>query len=168
MNPTAVVLIGLVMVASIAWQLWIYDQFDSGEKEKVINLMVVPALIVGSIVILGVLLHSIFSALESSEGFWGNFWSILGVTFSAIIFAIILLIKSIFGPIVNGWIVSYSIYSLFEHGIFKIWPFMTWVISLIFEFADQTITITYTVIFMLSSIICAGIASLTDIPDWFS
>lgn len=156
MNSIGILIIGITAVVSIAWQIRIFSNLS--EKTS-IPLLAVPAGI-GGVITIGVLLYSIFLYIDDGKNF--VFFEIIKNTFFALVFTAILTLKNFLGAVVNGWLATYSLYHFFEYGALKIWPVMSWVISLIIDSASNPTVILYTVIFMVGSIICGGIASIID------
>ena len=158
MDSIGILVIGIIAVASVAWQIRIFNNIGRSEA-AMIPLVGVPAGI-GGVITIGVLLYSIFLYIDDGKNFM--FFDIITSTFFALVFAIILTLKNFLGALVNGWLAAYSMYHYFEYGELKIWPVMSWVISLIIDSAENYTVILYTLIFMLGSIICGGIAAIID------
>lgn len=159
MNSFGIIIIGAVIVASLAWQAALFNKvFGHGAASVVL----VPAALLGAIVVAGVFVYSLFLWIDPARPDVG-FIVFISNVFFAVIFALILATKVAFGPIVLGINVAFTIYNYFEHGILKIWPVMAWIVELVVHQASHPVVIVYTIIFLLFTAVLNSLATFTNL-----
>jgi hypothetical protein len=152
MSSICILIIGAIVVGSVTWQILLF-----AELEVMAPVVLIPPALIGAIVVAGVLVYSIFLWFDPAKTGTGLFE--IGVRFFwALLFLIILAVENVFGPSVLGLNAAYTIYNYCEHGVFEILPVMAWTIKLLIHAAPQSVITTYTIIFLLISAACNGVA----------
>jgi hypothetical protein len=79
-----------------------------------------------------------------------------GLLLRATLFCVIFGLMTYFGPLLNAWLVSYSVYMFQDTGAIIIWPVMESIISLLIDGATSGVVLAYTVIFIAYTSILNG------------
>ena len=142
MNAIEIMLIGSVMLVAIIYQIYLFFYKDStvftkGEWGNFsfddIPRRVKPPLALGLAAFLGCIIFAIFTSFMGAADSAIVARKVIAYGIKAFILMIVACVKSYFGPIFSGLIISFTIYSLFEFGELKTIPvlrlFLGWVFS---------------------------------------
>ena len=146
-----VIVIGVVMLFSAYWQLKLFEKYRNRSILIPTFSITIPTFLVPPVVITyllsftfllkGAYLYIVTPGMDSAEAAF--------IWLEALLFGGLLIAKTFIGPLLNGIILSYSIYIFSETGNLEILPIMEWTINLIFTNANGGIVFVYTMIFML-------------------
>ena len=105
----------------ISWQIYLINEkaplhIDSTPPR------VYPAAFFGTVIFLGVLVTTGFSAYVENNSL--SYKDALSMDFKAFVFAAFLTLKAYLGPIVLAWTISFITYHYFDYGVFKTIPFV--------------------------------------------
>jgi hypothetical protein len=128
-----VILIGAVMLAGV---IWTYFLFKKGDHARV-----VPTLVVGAIVLLGVAVRDgIALADPKTNVHFLDFCSAVG---KAALFAMGINFKSLLAPLVIALTISVGAYYLFEYRELHPLPVLSTLVDLVFSTAPRWLEWTY-------------------------
>jgi hypothetical protein len=163
MNAVPIIIVGFIMLIGLGWQGYLIGEKDSKknwEKDGPPGRLYAP-LAVGMIVILGVFVYGLICLFDSKKTDY-KFETFLLWNAKAIVFALVLNLKSYLGPLTASFCLSCEVYFLFEYGQLRPIPLLSALAGWVFEFAPDAISAVYLVISVLYCLVSSGIESATD------
>lgn len=149
-NGVVVGVIGLILVGSLIWMGCLIEK-DRKHMERgglLPRRMVVPVF-ASAALILGVLAYTVFSGPPPLTG---AVW-----VFKAVVIALVICLKSYFGPVVTGAVLSYQVYSLGVHGTLGAVPALTGLLEWLFSFAPPQLAVVFLVVQVVYCAVTSGI-----------
>ncbi|KFB66858.1 hypothetical protein [Candidatus Accumulibacter vicinus] len=140
MDSLPVIFVGIIGLASLVWQCKLFVE-DAGDCP----VRVMSGLVISAIIMIGVIFYSSFLLFDAQV----KNYTILSAAKSiglALVFGFLFTLKSYFGPLVLGYVASYSVYMFFQHDILVIAPIINWLLGLLFPNIPWWLNLTYTVV----------------------
>ena len=146
MNAIQVIVIGLISFLGLIWQFWLTDKDISRKKESGVapRRLYVP-LVAGFLIVLGAIVYCIIVRLDPRKA--SIAWPTLLLWCSkAFVFALVINLKSYFGPLVVSFVASSELYYLMEYGEWHPVPLLSALADWVFEFGPHWVSIAYLVV----------------------
>ncbi|MBL8398954.1 MAG: hypothetical protein JNL84_12580 [Candidatus Accumulibacter sp.] len=153
MDSLPVILVGIIGFISIVWQFILIFIKDQSSDFPV---RLIGGFLVSAVILIGVVFYSSYLLFDSQV----KDYTILSAGKSiglALVFGILFMLKSYFGPVVLGYVAGYSIYMFFQHDKLVISPIIDWLLGLVFSNIPWWLGGAYTVLLALYLIVVSGI-----------
>lgn len=154
MNILAIVLIVVVIFLTCYWQYRVFSY--EGDLYNFIHLwdlespnkLTLPFYF-GILITIGSGIYSIIALIQGTNAYIHNVYDCLGLLSRCLVFSIIIIVKSYFGPLVLGYLVSMSIYCWFATGDMYICPVIEQLLKTVFYAAYKPLYVIYVLLLTL-------------------
>lgn len=151
MSFVGVILVGLPITLGVGWQFMVFRR-DFGNSKTPSRIKF--SLFLGSVIIFGILVHSVFTLFDNQQTV--DIWLALTMLFKATILGFMFFITSWLGPIYSGFLMAWCTYCLHSGSDLSHVPFLTALVSWVFNTASEGVVIAYiaissAIILLLSS-----------------
>ncbi len=166
MDSLPVIIVGIIGLVSVGWQFKLLenDQLVGrfGYRSRYLYdldhlpLRLKSGLVVGAIILVGVVFYSSYLLFDPKITNY-TILSAAKCVGLALVFGLLFVLKSYFGPLVLGYVAGYSVYMFFQHDKLIIAPVVDWLLGLLFAHIPPWLDMSYTILLSLYLITVSGL-----------
>lgn len=151
MDALGIILIGITACLTLYWQYRIAS--PENDLYELIYLWDIESpnkftwpFYFGVTIIIGSIIYGIIALVQGTSDYINSLYAYINLIMRCIVFAIILIVKTYFGPLVLGYVVSASIYFWFEDGELHLLPVFEQLLDWVFFSVSKPVHVLYTVL----------------------